>query len=65
MAMQIHGNSIGNLDAIRQGQGAYDHSATNYAERVKEKQAAERAEKVKEAACGGDRLQRSFLTISI
>ena len=49
MAMQIHGNSIGNLDAIRQGQGAYDHSATNYAERVKEKQAAERAEKVKEA----------------
>ena len=35
MAMQIHGN--------------YDHSGTDYAERVKEKQAAERAEKAKEA----------------
>ena len=34
MAMQIHGN--------------YDHSGTNYAEKVKEKQAAERAEKAKE-----------------
>ena len=34
MAMQIHGN--------------YDHSGTDYAERVKEKQAAERAEKAKE-----------------
>ena len=35
MAMQIHGN--------------YDHSGTDYAERVKEKQADQRAEKVKEA----------------
>ncbi len=35
MAMQIHGN--------------YDHSVTDYAEGVKEKQAAERAEKAKEA----------------
>ena len=35
MAMQIHGN--------------YDHSSTDYAERVKEKQATERAEKAKEA----------------
>ena len=35
MAMQIHGN--------------YDHSGTDYAEKVKEKQAAERAEKAKEA----------------
>ena len=35
MAMQINGN--------------YDHSRTDYAERVKEKQEAERAEKAKEA----------------
>ena len=35
MAMQIHGN--------------YDHSGTDYAERVKEKQADQRAEKAKEA----------------
>ena len=35
MAMQIHGN--------------YDHSGTGYAEQVKEKQVAERAEKTKEA----------------
>jgi len=35
MAMQIQGN--------------YDHSGADYAERVKEKQAAERAEKAKEA----------------
>ncbi len=35
MAMQIHGN--------------YDHSGTDYAERVKEKQAVRRAEKAKEA----------------
>ena len=35
MAMQIHGN--------------YDLSGTDYAERVKEKQAANRAEKAKEA----------------
>ena len=35
MAMQIHGN--------------YDHSGTDYAERVKEKQAVERTEKAKEA----------------
>lgn len=35
MAIQIHGN--------------YDHSGADYAERVKEKQAAERAEKAKEA----------------
>ncbi len=35
MAMQIHGN--------------YDHSGTDYTERVKEKQADQRAEKVKEA----------------
>ena len=35
MAMQIHGN--------------YDHSGTDYAERVKGKQADQRAEKVKEA----------------
>ena len=34
MAMRIYGN--------------YDHSGTDYAERAKEKQAAERAEKVKE-----------------
>ncbi len=49
MAMQIHGNPKGYLDAIRQGQRNYDHSGTDYAERVKEKQAAERAEKAKEA----------------
>ena len=35
MAMQIHEN--------------YNHSGTDYAERVKEKQADQRAEKVKEA----------------
>ena len=35
MAMQVNGN--------------YEHSRTDYAERVKEKQAAERAEKAKEA----------------
>ena len=35
MAMQIHGN--------------YDHSGIDYAERVKEKQADQRAEKAKEA----------------
>ena len=35
MAMQVNGN--------------YEHSRTDYAERVKEKQAAERAEKVREA----------------
>ena len=35
MAMQIHGN--------------YDHSGTDYADRVKEKQADQRAEKAKEA----------------
>ncbi len=49
MAMQIQGNPKGYLDAIRQGQGNYDHSGADYAERVKEKLAAERAEKAKEA----------------
>ena len=49
MAMQIHGNPKGYLDSIRQGQGSYDYSVSDYAERVKEKQADQRAEKVKEA----------------
>ena len=40
MAMQIHGN--------------YDYSGTDYAERVKEKQAVQRAEKAKEAEKAAD-----------